>query len=284
MAGDLNTGREAAECVCFTEVLPLRKTGHTSKGDQLKWKLDRKWYKADYMGYEGLAEVLVSHLLQKSTVKHPFVLYEPVQIEYGGTVHQGCSSVDFLSENQILIPLEKLYRQFTGDSLALKLVEFEAVSDRIRYVVDEVEQITGITGFGAYLTAMIEIDTFFLNEDRHTNNIAVLYDEEMQQYSLSPFFDQGLCLFADMCSDYPLSLPFESCLQKIEAKPFHRDFDEQLDAAEELYGIQLHFHFSIKEVQRELEALAPYYSVEIRNRVEALLQMQIRKYAYLMKQ
>ena len=75
MAGDLNTDREVAANVRFTEILPLRKTGHTSKGDQLKWKSEKKWYKADYMGYEGLAEVLVSHLLQKSTMRHPFVLY-----------------------------------------------------------------------------------------------------------------------------------------------------------------------------------------------------------------
>ena len=42
---------------------PLHKTGHTSKGDQRKWKIENLWYKADYMGYESLAEVLVSKLL-----------------------------------------------------------------------------------------------------------------------------------------------------------------------------------------------------------------------------
>ena len=31
------------------------------------------------------------------------------------------------------------------------------------------------------------------------------------------------------------------CMERIEAKPFSSDFDTQLDAAEELYGIQLHF-------------------------------------------
>ena len=30
---------------------PLHKTGHTSKGDQRKWKIEDTWYKADYMGY-----------------------------------------------------------------------------------------------------------------------------------------------------------------------------------------------------------------------------------------
>ena len=28
----------------------------SSKGNQLKWKKDGYWYKADYTGYEGLAE------------------------------------------------------------------------------------------------------------------------------------------------------------------------------------------------------------------------------------
>ena len=40
--------------------LPVKKTDHTSKGDQLKWKIGNIWYKSDYMGYEGLSETLVS--------------------------------------------------------------------------------------------------------------------------------------------------------------------------------------------------------------------------------
>lgn len=86
--------------------LPVKKTDHTSKGDQLKWKIGNIWYKSDYMGYEGLSETLVSHLLQKSTLSHPFVLYQPVRIAYRGTLRSGCSSPDFLKANQMLIPLE----------------------------------------------------------------------------------------------------------------------------------------------------------------------------------
>ena len=62
---------------------------------------------------------------------------------------------------------------------------------------------------------MLEIDAFFLNEDRHTNNIAVIYNEKTQVYSISPLFDQGLCLFADTNMDYPLSLSYEECLKKL---------------------------------------------------------------------
>lgn len=183
----------------------------------------------------------------------------------------------------MLIPLEKLYRQNTGDSLAISLAAFSEPAERIRFLADQLENMTGIQNFGAYLTAMLEIDAFFLNEDRHTNNIAVLYDTETAQYSLSPLFDQGLCLFADTSNDYPLDLPMDVCMERIEAKPFSSDFDTQLDAAEKLYGIQLHFSFTPKDVCTELASLADYYPLEIRQRVEQIIRRQMRKYGYLMR-
>ncbi len=42
---------------------------HSSKGNQLKWEKDGIWYKADYMGYEGLSEYIISQLLRKSTLE-----------------------------------------------------------------------------------------------------------------------------------------------------------------------------------------------------------------------
>ena len=41
----------------------------SSKGNQLKWCRNNVWYKADYMGYEGLVEYVVSRLLEKSSLK-----------------------------------------------------------------------------------------------------------------------------------------------------------------------------------------------------------------------
>ena len=169
--------------------------------------------------------------------------------------------MDFLKADQILIPLEKLYRRYTGESLAAKLLDFEDV----------------------YLTAMLEIDAFFMNEDRHTNNIAVIYNEKTQKYELSPFFDQGLCMFADINQDYPIDRSLEYCLGKIEAKPFCSDFDIQLDAAEELYGIQIGFQFTFKDIQIYLQKNSENYPREVIRRVEQLLRRQMRKYGYLMK-
>lgn len=42
---------------------------HSSKGNQLKWECDGVWYKADYTGYEWLAEYVISQLLKKSTLE-----------------------------------------------------------------------------------------------------------------------------------------------------------------------------------------------------------------------
>ena len=138
-------------------------------------------------------------------------------------------------------------------------------------MVEQVERITEIEGFGKYITAMLEIDAFFVNE------------EKTQRYSLSPLFDQGLCIFADTSVDYPLELSYEACLEKIESKPFSMDFDIQLEAAEELYGTQIDFNFNIEDVNAILDSVAGIYSEEICNRIRELLRYQIRKYSYLIK-
>ena len=45
----------------------LRNVRQSSKGNQLKWRFRENWYKADYTGYEGLAEYAVSCLLKESS-------------------------------------------------------------------------------------------------------------------------------------------------------------------------------------------------------------------------
>jgi len=40
----------------FTSADRIMSEGHTSKGDQPKWKQSGNWYKADHMGYEALSE------------------------------------------------------------------------------------------------------------------------------------------------------------------------------------------------------------------------------------
>ena len=48
----------------------------SSKGNQEKWRDGGRWYKLDQFGYEGLAETVISRLLEHSSVETdtPFAL------------------------------------------------------------------------------------------------------------------------------------------------------------------------------------------------------------------
>ena len=91
-------------------------TRQSSKGNQLKWKNDGVWYKADYTGYEGLTEYVISSLLQLSTLeKKEYVLYAPVEIKYKETVYRGVQSDNFLCEDWQIITLERLFKNILVD-------------------------------------------------------------------------------------------------------------------------------------------------------------------------
>ena len=80
----------------------------SSKGNQLKWENEGIWYKADYTGYEGLVEYMISHLLKKSSLaENEFVCYDLEEIKYG----------------TVIITLERLFRNFFGESLQMRWIE-----------------------------------------------------------------------------------------------------------------------------------------------------------------
>ena len=235
--------------------------GHTSKGDQPKWQLDGKWYKADHMGYEALAEVVVSQLLKQSNVPD-FVEYRPVLIQYQGKEIPGCVSKNFRRKDEMLVSFERLHRTYKGRGLAAALGGINEPQGRIRYTIDFIEQTTGLTGVGKYLTLLLELDSFFLNEDRHTNNLAVIRNEKTKEFRLCPIFDNGLALLSDL-NDYPLDKDVYDSIKCVRAKPFDLDFNMQVEAAEELYGMQLNLSFSRKEVSKELKFVTELYGEKI---------------------
>lgn len=269
--------------------------GHSSKGNQMKWMQDEYWYKADQFGYESLAEVVTSHLLKESNITNA-VVYEPVVICYKDKEYRGCCSKNFRQKEEVLVPLERLFRSHTTIGLAKQLARISSVKERIKYTEEIVCNITKIETFGTYLTKLLEIDAFFLNEDRHTNNISILYNKEEDSYRLCPFYDMGLSLFADTKVDFPLDKDYFACKEKIVAKPFSRNFDEQLDVANELYGCYLKFDFSVNRIADVITELREKYlltETDIANgridgyterefkRVEDTLRYQAAKYKYM---
>ncbi len=252
----------------------------SSKGNQLKWENNGTWYKADYTGYEGLAEYMISHLLEKSTLSEDeFVRYDLEKIKYGTVIYNGVKSDNFLSEDWQIITLERLFKNFSGESLYRTLYRIPEHEERLKFLVQQVERMTGLQNFGVYMNKLLTIDAFFLNEDRHMHNIAVLMNGK-GDYAYCPIFDNGAGLMADTVMDYPLSGDVYLLMDKVQPKTICSEFDEQLDISESLYKMNLKFHFTKKDVS-ELLANAEEYPEEVRKRVETILFVQMRKYKYL---
>lgn len=185
-----------------------------------------------------------------------------------------------MRKDEMLIPFERLHRAYEGRGLAQALTKFDSPAARIAYTVDFVERVTKLTGVGAYLTAILELDCLTLNEDRHTNNLAVLRNEETKEFRLCPIFDNGLSLLSDL-NDYPLTGDLYTCIERVQAKPFDSDHVEQVTAAEQLYGRQLTFRISHEELRSELNLLSEAYSPDILQRAERVLLEQKRKHSWL---
>ena len=252
----------------------------SSKGNQLKWENEGIWYKADYTGYEGLTEYIISHLLKKSTLAETeFVTYDLERIKYRTTIYNGVKSKNFLSRDWQIITLERLFRICYGESLYINLYHIPEHEERLKFLVRQVERMTGLRDFGIYMNKVLTIDAFFLNEDRHMHNIAVLMNGK-GEYAYCPLFDNGAGLLADTRMDYPLSGDVYGQMAQAQAKTICTSFEEQLDISEGLYGMNLKFFFSKRDVS-DLLSNAKEYSEEIRSRVEKILFAQIRKYRYL---
>lgn len=253
----------------------------SSKGNQNKWYMGGIWYKEDGLGYEALAEVLISRLLDKTnTGFHVHYEYEP--LERNGCMSHGCRSENFMEAgDDKLVSVERLFQAYRGESASKAILRFTAVEDRIRYVTQMVESFTGLSHFGYYLKKIVTIDALFLNEDRHFHNIAVIRKKD-GTYRECPVFDNGASLFSDVRGDYPLSMELEHCFEKIRAKPFSNDFDAQLDACDVLYGgFRFRADFTMKDVEAVLKEFDGIYEDQILERVRETMRYQIRKYAYL---
>lgn len=261
---------------------------YSSLGEQMKWKQDGYWYKADMLGFESLAETVVSHLLKCSNIEQ-FAAYEPVTISYGGQQYRGCRSPEFKKEKEELISLERLAKSYTGFGLAKMLERITDVEERILYTVELVENLTGLKDFGVYLTSLLELDAFFLNVGRHTGNIMLLYDMEKKEYRFAPVFDMAQALFSDTKNVCPPEKGMVECYHAVTAKPFSGNFDEQLKVANELYGKHLKFDLSaneminsVRDVLNNMQNGRAYQGAEKR-RIGEIIRFQAKKYQYMFK-
>lgn len=240
----------------------------SSKGNQIKWCINDIWLKADDLGYEGLVESVASELLRQSNIED-FVEYKCVRIKEvdTGKIYNGCISKSFLNKKEKLITL---YRLFTthGINLDITLANM-STEQRLEYVIEKTTEFTKIKEFRSWLGLLLEFDAFILNEDRHFHNIAVIKKDD--DYRCMPIFDCGAGLLSDTHTDYPLSVPITSCINRVSSKPFNTKFSKQLKAVENVCGL----HLKLSDIK---EFISGIYSKEEVQRVNKILKLRMKKY------
>lgn len=214
----------------------------SSKGNQEKWfdAETNKWYKLDQFGYEALSETLISILLEKSNIEKDtpfnFVRYEPVRLIVHNRERTGCVSDNFLKKGQSVITINHLLSRVLGCPLKDKLLSLTSDKKRIAYLAEATKDCTGLDYFGEYLTLLFEIDSLFLNDDRHLNNIAVI--KTCDKYDYCPIFDNGAGLLSDTRLS-PMDIEPKALIAILRARPFNMSFTRQMNTARALYGKQL---------------------------------------------
>lgn len=99
---------------------------------------------------------------------------------------------------------------------------------------------------------------------------------------MCPIYDNGASLLSDIKMDYPLNTDIYDEIKSVKSKTFSDSFDEQLELSETLYGNNLYFNFTDKDIDNIL-IKADIYSDDIKKRVKDIIIEQKRKYSYLFK-
>lgn len=251
----------------------------SSKGNQMKWQEDNIWYKADKNGYEGLSEYVVSELLKKSSLSDSdYVHYDLEQIKYKNQIYNGCKCKNFLDKNDSIITLERIYKNVNGTSLTKTLEDYSSYKDKLQFLVNAIVEITGLKYFGEYLYRMLVIDAFFLNEDRHLHNIAVVLKKD-GSYDYCPIFDNGASLLSDIDVDYPLNVNTLDLIQEVKSKTIGPDFLSTIQEAELLYGTKIEFYFNEEDIDEVVDK-CNIYDTKILKRVKQVIKYQRNKMKY----
>lgn len=235
----------------------------SSKGNQEKWfdEDTNQWYKLDQFGYEALSETLISILLEKSNIKNDtpftFVRYEPVRIIVHNRERTGCVSNNFLKEGQSVITINHLLSRIIGYPLKEKLLSLTSDKKRIAYLAEATKDCTGLDYFGEYLTLLFEIDSLFLNDDRHLNNIAVIKSGD--KYDYCPIFDNGAGLLSDTRLS-PMDIEPKALIASLKSRPFNMSFTRQMNTARSLYGNRLSMpKFKREDIMEYLRPILEFY-------------------------
>lgn len=189
----------------------------TSDGTQIKYYKDDKWYKVDRYGGEGQVEELVSDILSLTNLSDSdYVKYSQIIINE----EAGCVSDNFLKPNESFITLYRLYSNIQGGDLATVTSKMD-YDEAIDFVLEFMDKHAKVD-LREYLADTFALDALILNEDRHFNNLGLIYDGE--RFRPAPIFDNGKSLFVGNKRYSPDKAMSEN-KKKAFAKAFSGSFD-----------------------------------------------------------
>lgn len=242
-----------------------RKTSSSSKGDQNKWLKDGYWFKENKFGYEDISEYLASKVLQHSTLEpHEYVNYGLCWVEKEkGVLVKGCYSEDFTKNDQTILTLARLLETLQYQTRG-RVWKNGTPLEKMTEVIDAVHKATDYD-MTDYLRKVFTLDALILNEDRHLNNIAFLYNGG-SELDTAPIFDNGLSLLSDI-NDYKTGVGITTSINRVKSKPFSTSFSKQMKALG--VGFKVNYNTLMEELEPHREELGRAYSV---------LRFQLNKY------
>lgn len=235
----------------------------SSVGTQKKFYDKGYWYKQNNIGYEGTAEYLATKVLSCSNIGE-YVEYERCKING----RDGCRSANFLKEGESYISLQRLYDIYHGGQLSEKIRMFDDVAARIQFVIDFVNNTTGLD-IKEQLGKMLTLDMLILNMDRHFNNIGIIANVSKNEYKNAPVFDNGNSLLSNI-GEFPFDILNEDNIEKVIGQPFSANLERQ--AMELGFGLKVNYQELYKMLENEPDT-----------RALEVLRIQLQKYENLLK-
>lgn len=240
-----------------------------SRGNQPKYLYGSSWVKTDFLGYEGLSEVVASRLAAALGLDH--VEYRPCIVEMPQRKVFGCISEDFAkgaAETTLGSILENVMpRDFDITRLA-------TTADRVEAVCEATERFIPRGELLDYLNTMLSFDKLIFNEDRHLFNIIFLVNDD-GTLRRAPLFDNGAGLFSDETMSFGRSMPVRTCINKVKSKPFSTDFRKQVGYLNSLCGDPFE---DIQLVKIHTADLYDYYPADCVSRALSALRLSLEKH------
>lgn len=242
----------------------------TSIGNQNKWESDGYFYKADYLGYEGLSEVIACQIAKQTNLtQYPIVMYEP----FAENNIVGCKSKLFTSttireqtlyralRNAFSTDLAGVYEIYRNDPSYAFVSFYEFILDFINSVF--------CINLADWCALVFQFDALIFNTDRHFNNITFL---QSNGHTVCPVFDNGAAFFSDL-RNYPIESNILSAVHNAQAKPFYTDFQRQIQEAAKHSSAVLSFNSS--KIVLAISDLADYYDLRILQRVQRIVEQSL---------